>query len=561
MAQILVIDGNADSLRRVTYLIEAFGHTPLSASGETDGLAAALAERPDLILYNMPPESSDYTIARQIKADTALQAVPLVAMSAPNALGHHHVLEAGFDGCITVPLAPQTFVEQVEPFLAPAPHGSPTAPEAPTAAPGATSALPDARATILVVDDKAVNLDLLATLLGSAGYQVLLATSAVEALAHVRESQPDLVVTDVLMPEVDGFEFTRRLRADPAIAHTNVIFYTAAYVEAEARALAEACGVKYLLTKPAEPQVILDTIHAAMSEPTTDVALPAEAFEQAHQRLLLDTLTQKVDELERLNAGLATLNAELEQRVAARTAELADANTRLHELNTFKDNILAMASHDLRSPLGAIQNTAELLLEDFELPEEGRHLVKNIDASTRHLISMVGDMLDLSRLESGKVELELTRLYISDVALRSIEALRASAQAKELAVQLIADPGEQPLHVDWMKLSQTLNNLLSNAIKFTAPGGQIAIRVGPEPGGTRVSVADTGLGIPAEALPHLFEKFRQAHTRGTAGERGSGLGLAIVQQLVELHGGSIEVASEIGRGSEFTIHLPATNDH
>ena len=110
---------------------------------------------------------------------------------------------------------------------------------------------------------------------------------------------------------------------------------------------------------------------------------------------------------------------------------------------------------------------------------------------------------------------------------------------------------------DWIKVSQILTNLISNAIKFTAPGGQITVTVTPEPGGVAVRVADSGLGIPAAELPHLFEQFRQVHTHGTADERGSGLGLAIVRQLVELHGGSIEVASVVGQGSVFSVFLPA----
>lgn len=407
-------------------------------------------------------------------------------------------------------------------------------------------------ATILILDDRPANREFLVTLLGYAGYSLLEADDAETALASVRAALPDLVIADVLMPGMDGFEFVRELRADPAIASTRVIFYTATYLEAEARALAEACGVMHLLTKPAEPQQILETVQLALGE---DVRAkpppPNHEFERDHQRLLVDKLAQKVDELE-------TLNAELEQRVAARTADLAEANTRLHELNMFKDNLLAITSHDLRSPLGAIQNMAEILLEDEDLPDDlRRRLTRNIYDSTHHLIDMVTKLLDLSRLEAGRVELEPIDLLASQVARQSIQALQASAEAKAITTQLVVEPGEQSLSADWMKLSQIMGNLLSNAIKFTPNGGQITVTVGPAPGGVRVSVADTGLGIPNDQLPVLFEKFRQVHTRGTADERGSGLGLAIVRELVDLHGGRIEVMSEPRRGSTFVVHLPA----
>jgi signal transduction histidine kinase len=408
-------------------------------------------------------------------------------------------------------------------------------------------------ATILILDDRATNREFLITLLRYAGHTLLEAADAETALALAIDTAPNLVITDVLMPDVDGFEFVRRLRADPAIAYTRVIFYTATYIESETRVMAQALGVTHLLTKPSEPQIILRTVEAALGAPApAGLPLPVEAFAQEHQRLLLDKLGQKVDQLE-------ALNTELEERVEARTAELAAANTRLRELNAVKDNLVAITSHDLRSPLGAIQNMAELLIDEMELTAEARHMVQQIDESTRHLIALVTNMLDLSKLEAGKVVLEPIPLRVSDIARRSLEALRASAQAKKIVTQLVVDPAEPLVEADWLKLSQIMTNLLSNAIKFTPLGGQVNVSVGPDSGGVYVGVADSGIGIPAHTLPRVFEQFRQAHTRGTANERGTGLGLAIVRQLVELHGGTIEVASVEGNGSTFSVHLPASS--
>jgi two-component system, sensor histidine kinase and response regulator len=259
----------------------------------------------------------------------------------------------------------------------------------------------------------------------------------------------------------------------------------------------------------------------------------------------------------RLYAALQQSHAALEARVVERTTELVDANTRLRELNLFKDNMLAITSHDLRSPLGAIYNMAEVLSEEMDLPDEVRHLTRNIFTTTRHLINIVSKLLDLARLEAGKVELEPMELRTSEIANQVLESLQASAQAKSIATQLVVEPGEATVYADWMKLSQILTNLVSNAIKFTPPGGRVTVTVGPEQGGVCIRVSDTGLGIPAADLPHLFEQFRQVYTRGTAGERGSGLGLTIVRQLIALHGGAIEVTSAMQKGSTFTVHLPA----
>lgn len=406
-------------------------------------------------------------------------------------------------------------------------------------------------ATILVLDDRAINREFLLTLLGYAGHTLLEAATATEALEIMRAAHPQLVIADVLMPDVDGFEFVRLLRAEPGIADTHVMFYTATYIEQETRALASALGVTYLLTKPSEPQILLSTVQSALSTPAAvPMPLSSEMFAQEHQRLLLGKLSQKVDELE-------ALNADLEGRVAARTAELAHANAQLSELNAVKDNLLAITSHDLRSPLGAIYNMAELIQEQADEPEEIRHLAEHILSSTRHLIAMVSNMLDLSKLEAGRVALELIELHASEVARRVIDVLRPNAQAKQIDLRLAAAAGEPPITADWIKLSQILTNLISNAIKFTKPGGQVSVTVAHDLGCISIHVADTGLGIPADELPRLFEQFRQVHTRGTADERGSGLGLAIVRQLLELHGGSIEVASVVGQGSVFSIHLPA----
>jgi signal transduction histidine kinase len=406
--------------------------------------------------------------------------------------------------------------------------------------------------TILILDDRAPNRDLLTTLLGYAGHQALEAADAESALQIVRTERPDLVIADVMMPSIDGFEFVRRLRSEPEIAHTQVMFYTATYLEAEARALAEACGVVHVLVKPAEPRLILDTIQLALGAPPPARLLqPAAEFEQEHSRLLLNKLTQKVDELE-------TLNAELEQRVHERTLELAAANVHLVELNALKDDFLSITSHDLRSPLGAIQNMAELLLEDAGLSDATRRrLTENIQELARRLTELVSRMLDLARLEAGKIDLDVIDLYVSDVARQVLDVLRFNANAKHITTELLVEPGEQLVQADWMKLSQILNNLLSNAIKFTGLGGRVLVTVGPAPEGTRVSVSDNGVGIPPEDLPYVFEKFKQVHTQGTANERGSGLGLAIVRQLVELHSGSIEVTSEPSYGSTFTFLLPA----
>ncbi|NTU79339.1 MAG: PAS domain S-box protein [Chloroflexales bacterium] len=255
-------------------------------------------------------------------------------------------------------------------------------------------------------------------------------------------------------------------------------------------------------------------------------------------------------------AELRALNTSLELRVAARTAELAVTNQQLQELNAFKNTVLAMASHDLRSPLSVIQYLATQLQDEPGLPARAADLGKQIDRASQQMHDLLRKLLDLVRLETGQLELEPMPLLVSEVAHQVVAALGYAAEAKGLALALHVAPGEATIWADGLRLFQVLSNLLSNAVKFTHPGGQIRVEVAPEPAGMRLRVTDTGLGIPAEALPQLFAPFRQLHRRGTANEDGSGLGLAIARQLVELHGGVLEVASTVGDGSTFTVHLP-----
>lgn len=407
-------------------------------------------------------------------------------------------------------------------------------------------------ATILIVDDRPTNRDFLVTLLGYAGHRLLEAGDGKEALGLVRAERPDLAIVDIVMPTMDGYEFARQLRADPHIAQTRVIFYTATYLETEARQLAHACGVAYVLAKPSEPEVLLDTVNTALNLSKPAFTPPSsEEFAREHLHLLTNKLSQKVDELE-------AVNIQLEQRVQTRTAELAAANAHLRELNRLKDEFLAITSHDLRSPLGGIRMMAEVLrrLGD-SCPVEKRHdFLRKIANTADHLIALVSDLLNLAKIEAGHVQCNLSEYQVSDIVRRSIEALAFNANAKDIGVQLAIAPGEPFVQADGLKLLQVFNNLLSNAIKFTPQGGQVTLTIQPEPDGVQVGVSDTGRGIPPEDLPHIFEKFKQGRTRNTAYEEGTGLGLTIVRQLVALHGGRVEVTSAVDRGSTFTVHLP-----
>lgn len=405
-------------------------------------------------------------------------------------------------------------------------------------------------AIILVVDDRETNREFLRTLLMYLGHRIIEAPDAETALAQTRQHHPDLIISDVLMPGIDGFEFVRRVRAEPAIAQCRVMFYTAAYMEDEARSLAVGLGVSHLLTKPTEPAIILETVQSILESPMVPMEpVPDASFSEKHQRLLLDKLSQKIDELE-------TMNSALEQRVKERTADLLEANDRLRELNAFKDTILATTSHDLRSPMMVIHGMAEILLHEAELTTEARSMVQNIYHSVGQMHELVTNVLDLAQIETGRVRLNLTPVYVSRVVEQVFETLHWIAENKRIGLVLDIQSHEPMIYADESKLRQIIGNLVGNAIKFTPPQGSIHIYILPDDDGVCCEIHDTGIGIPSGQLPHIFQKFHKAHPHGTGQETGSGLGLSIVQQLVNLHGGTIAVQSEVGAGSVFRVALP-----
>ena len=235
-------------------------------------------------------------------------------------------------------------------------------------------------------------------------------------------------------------------------------------------------------------------------------------------------------------------------------AEHAVASARLRELNRRKDEMIAVVSHDLCSPLTGFRMVIDVLREKKEEPTD--ELLGIMDHSARRMVSMVRGLLDISKFQADTIELELEDILASDVIRQSMEPLSINAKAKRITLQLHISPGEPMLRADRLRLSQIFGNLLTNAVKFTSNGGTVDITVEPTVEGVEVKVTDTGLGIPKDELPHIFDKYRQTTTKATAGEEGAGLGLAIVRELVLLHAGEISVASEVNRGSVFTVRLP-----
>lgn len=312
--------------------------------------------------------------------------------------------------------------------------------------------------------------------------------------------------------------------------------------------------VRYIIVKPLRHlRDVSNAIRSGDSEQRA-VIHTGDEFEElgaAFNRMLRQLLRQQ-DELREVNT-------ELDQKID----EMAQANMKLFEMNQIKSDFLATISHELRTPLNSIIGFSDLLATLEKLEDKEKRYANNIQRSGRQLLEMINDILDLAKIESGKMDVRLSDFSISTTVSAQCDMARPLSEKKNIDLDCEIEPALPLMRQDSSKVEQIITNLLSNAIKFTPDGGRITVEVKRDRRGElRLSVADTGVGISEEEQGLIFEKFRQGSnvlSGGTAMTReysGTGLGLSIVRELCRLLGGEITVESELGKGSTFTVVLP-----
>jgi signal transduction histidine kinase len=315
--------------------------------------------------------------------------------------------------------------------------------------------------------------------------------------------------------------------------------------------------VRYVIVKPLKHlRDVSDEVSRGNIESRADIHTGDE-FED-----LGSAFNKMLRHLVTIQEELRGVNSNLDLKVD----ELAQANMRLYELNRLKSDFLATMSHELRTPLNSIIGFSDVLGSINSLDEKQKRYVQNIQKSGRVLLDMINDILDLAKIESGKMELKLADFRIEDAIAAQCDMARPLTERKNIDLDIEVDADLPELFQDQGKVQQILNNLLSNAIKFTPEGGRIVVSARQEPSGDRdelvLTIADTGVGIAEEDQTAIFEKFRQGKTASTGGDAmtreysGTGLGLSIVKELCKLLGGEISLKSELGKGSTFTVRLP-----
>jgi signal transduction histidine kinase len=489
--------------------------------------------------------------------------------------------------------------------------------------------------TILVVDDNPATLYTTTRVLRSAGFQVREACNGGEAL-QLALTGVDLLVLDVNLPDLSGFEVCKQLRDDERTRHLPVIHLSATFVKDVDKVQGLDVGADGYLTHPVEPPVLIATVQAFLrtrqAEERTrqseakyraifdrapsgialldqqlfcieaNAALPALLGRDAStlvgtdlRPLLAEVAGGGPDvrtELERHGSwsgaaplprgdktvhldwqlsqhalpgvwlllvndvsALVQLETERTQLLASERAARADAE----RANRSKDDFLATISHDLRGPIGAIVNWSRVLQQPNVAPADRLEGARAIERNAALQVQLIADLLDVSRIASGKLRLTLGPVDAERVVDGALDVVRANAEAKNVTLGKTLHATARWLSADATRLQQVMWNLLSNAIKFTPAGGRVEVTLRdarPERGGLEIVVRDTGEGIERDLLPHLFDRFRQGH-RASPRQEGLGLGLSIVRHLVEAHAGSVYVHSDgLGKGAEFVVHLP-----
>ncbi len=399
---------------------------------------------------------------------------------------------------------------------------------------------------ILVVDDEPKNLMALETVLDDPGYRLVRAGSADEALLALVAEEFALLVLDIQMPGTNGFELAKIIKERKKTAGVPIIFLTAYYSEDQHVLEGYSTGAVDYLHKP---------INAAVLR--SKVAVFAELHRKTRESVLANrALLTEVVERRLAQEQLRELNAELERRVTARTAELGESELRLREADKRKDEFLAMLGHELRNPLAAIRHAVRIHSEATDDAAARQWANEVMDRQSTQLARMVDDLLDVERINRGRIELRPETLELGAVLARAVEAVRPFMEEKKHALVVEAEAG---LFVcgDSVRLQQVFVNLLTNAAKYTDEEGRIQVATRRDDATAVISIADNGVGLTTEVLPRVFDLFAQVHTSLDRAQGGLGIGLTVVKSLIEMHGGSIAAQSDgAAKGSTFTVRLP-----
>ncbi len=367
---------------------------------------------------------------------------------------------------------------------------------------------------ILLADDNADMRTYVRALL-SPMYDVRAVADGAAALSAARETRPDLILSDLMMPNVDGFSLLKALRGDPALRDVPVILLSARAGE-ESRIEGLGAGADDYVVKPFPARELLARVGAMLE--------------------LAAVRRERQDALERQQRQL----------------EAADRQ---------KNEFLAMLAHELRNPLAPIRNAGELLSRTVAADPDARSALATVERQVNHLTRLVDDLLDISRITQGRIELHRGNVRLEQVIAQAVEAVEPIIGQQRHRITIVNSRKPLVVNGDPERLVQCVGNILTNAAKYTPPNGEIRVESGDERGEARIAITDNGVGLSPDLLPHVFDLFLQGERTLDRAQGGLGVGLTIVRRLIEMHGGTVAASSAgVNRGSTFEIRLPLMQD-
>ncbi|HEY6922047.1 MAG TPA: response regulator [Steroidobacteraceae bacterium] len=421
------------------------------------------------------------------------------------------------------------------------------------------------KVNVLLVDDQPQRLLTYESILSDLGQNLVSAHSGLEALEKLMKDEFAVVLLDVSMPDMDGFEAATLIHQHPRFEKTPIIFVTGVHISELDRLKGYKVGAVDYVSIPVVPEILRSKVAVLVELHLKRRELQElnRNLAEANQRLAQANTTlqaEKTRELETLNRVLQRANQELEaanRSLQTEVTERTRAELALKEADRHKDEFLAMLAHELRNPLAPIHNAVALMHRTAMTDPQLIWSRDVIGRQLAHLTRLVDDLLDVSRITRGKIKLNKEVVEIGPLVARTVETVQPLFQERAHTLRVEIPNDVLTVLGDPTRLMQAIGNVLGNAAKYTERGGQVTLRAASTGSEVEIRIRDNGIGIPRELMPMIFNLFTQLDRSSGPAQSGLGIGLALVQRLVEMHGGSVTAHSDgPGRGSEFVIRLP-----
>lgn len=423
----------------------------------------------------------------------------------------------------------------------------------------------------LIVDDIKENLYLLESLLKAYNYKTISANNGAEALGLALKEPPDIIISDILMPVMDGYTLCREWKKDSILKNIPFVFYTATYTHPKDEEFALTLGADKFIIKPQEPEDFIAIIEKVLAEyksgfaPVNEPSVSSEIsmlkeYNETLIRKMEDRMLKSEEAEKKIRTYAIKLEMEIEQRKQAEQ-KLIVALEHAKESDRLKSAFLANMSHEIRTPMNGILGFAELLKEPELSGEQQKHYIDIIERSGARMLCIINDIVDISKIESGQMNMSISETNVNEQIEFIYSFFKVEVEQKGEHLDLLKNipSNETIISTDREKLYAILTNLVKNSIKYTSKGSiEFGYSVIETLNTTSLLffVKDTGIGIPKQRQEAIFERFIQSDVVDKMARQGAGLGLAISKAYVEMLGGKIWVESEEGKGSTFYFTIP-----